>query len=318
MATSTPPGTTSASVAQEQTFRAYSQAKGQTYATNRLDYDPSVYQAVLDAHKLNDGQLGTLVDVGCGPGFAARALAPYFDTVIGLDPSKGMVEAAKSMGGVTQSSKPIRFEVSTAEDLGQHLEPAVADSSVDLITASNAAHWFDLQNFWETAARVLKPGGTVAIWTSGDIRVHSSVPNADAIQKEWDEITEEHLIPYYMPGNFLLRDRYRNLLLPWTIPEPVTEFDKASFVRKEWQPGEEFYGGSKEFDMDTLEKLLATTSPHTRWREAHPEDAGTERDMIKVIRRMVEKLVREAGVEPGQEKIRGEVQGALLVVKKGI
>lgn len=27
------------------------------------------------------------------------------------------------------------------------------------------AHWFDMPKFWAAAAKVLKPGGTVAIWT---------------------------------------------------------------------------------------------------------------------------------------------------------
>jgi trans-aconitate 3-methyltransferase len=27
------------------------------------------------------------------------------------------------------------------------------------------AHWFDMTKFWAEAAKVVKPGGTVALWT---------------------------------------------------------------------------------------------------------------------------------------------------------
>lgn len=29
-----------------------------------------------------------------------------------------------------------------------------------------AAHWFDYQKLWPSLARMLKPGGTVAMWVS--------------------------------------------------------------------------------------------------------------------------------------------------------
>ena len=37
------------------------------------------------------------------------------------------------------------------------------DSSVDLLTAASAAHWFDQARFLVEAARVLKPGGCMAL-----------------------------------------------------------------------------------------------------------------------------------------------------------
>lgn len=68
--------------------------------------------------------------------------------------------------------------------------------------------------------------------------------------------------------------------------------------------------------MDTLEKLLATGSPITRWRQDHPEAVGTEEDVIKRIRRVIEMYLHEAGVEKGKETIIGGTLGVLLMVKK--
>ncbi|KPM38707.1 hypothetical protein AK830_g7850 [Neonectria ditissima] len=300
----------------EKTFSAYNSEQGKAYAKVRRDYHPSLYQTVLDHHTSTGGHLDTLIDVGCGPGLAARALAPHFAHVVGLDPSEGMIATARSLGGVTSTSEPIRYELSTAEHLGRNISPPIADSSIDLITASNAAHWFDMAGFWPSAARVLKPGGSVALWTSGDIRIHSSQPNAEAIQAAMDKHNEDHLVRYYEPGNILTRNRYSTLPLPWTLAQPVGEFDEASFLRKDWAPGEVFFTGEQEVDLDMFEKMITTGSPQTRWHQAHPQLVGTDRDVVKVLRKNIERLLHEAGVEKGKEVLRGTVQGTLLIVKK--
>ncbi|UKZ76885.1 hypothetical protein TrVFT333_004600 [Trichoderma virens FT-333] len=302
----------------EKTFSSYDENQGKAYAYARPDYDTSVYQTIVNHHKSTGGQFDTIVDVGCGPGPAARGLAPYFANVIGLDPSEGMVATARTFGGVSLASRPIRFEISTAEDLGAHLTTPIGDSSVDLITAANAAHWFDMPRFWLAAARVLKPGGTVALWTSGEVRAHPSMPNAAAIQAALDDHSETYLKAFYVPGNYMVRNRYADLPLPWSIAQQIEAFDKESFVRKEWATGEKFVAGESEVDLDTFEKIMASGSPQTRWRQAHPDAVGTENDVVRILRRRIERLLRDGGVEEGKEKIRGTVHGAMLLIKKRV
>jgi ubiquinone/menaquinone biosynthesis C-methylase UbiE len=136
----------------EKTFTSYTQKQGAHYAQNRADYHPDLYKGIIEHHTSTGGQLDTLIDVGCGPGTAARALAPHFAHVIGLDPSQGMIDNARALAGTSSTSEPIRFEISSAEALGSDVVPPVRDSSVDLITASAAAHWFDMAQFWPQAA----------------------------------------------------------------------------------------------------------------------------------------------------------------------
>lgn len=300
----------------EKTFSSYNHEQGKAYALVRRDYHPNVYQAVFDYHTSTGGQLDTLVDVGCGPGNATRQLGRNFNHATGLDPSQGMISMARSLGGITSTSEAVRFEISDAQELGANLSPPIQDSSVDLITAATAAHWFDMSAFWPSAARVLKPGGTVALWTTGEPRTDPSMPNAVAIQAAVDQHQEHYLKPYFEPGNLVNRNRYRDLSLPWTLPRPVPEFDEAAFIRKEWEFGEEFVVGENEADMDTFEKMWATASAQTRWHQAHPDDVGTERDPVKILRRKIEDLLHEAGVEKGKERVRGQIGGTLLVVKK--
>ncbi|EOO00131.1 putative methyltransferase domain-containing protein [Phaeoacremonium minimum UCRPA7] len=233
-----------------------------------------------------------------------------------------MISTARSLGGLTSTSEPIRFEVSSAEELGSRLSPPIADGSIDIITAATAAHWFDMDGFWPRAAEVLKPGGTVACWTGSTMRVHPSVPNAADIQVAVDKMFFDHLEAYTVAGNRIGRDLYANLPLPWTINKPVPEFDESTFFRKEWNKGgdlpegEEFFMGDRTVDLDQLEKALSTASPVTRWREAHPEAVGTEQDILRLLRRQIEKLLREAGVDPGTEIVKGGFAGVLLMIKK--
>ena len=307
---------TPASATQEKTFSSYNKEQGKTYAQFRPDYSPGLYQVVLDQHKATGGQLDTLIDLGCGPGNVARTLGVHFAHAIGLDPSDGMIATARSLGGTTSTSEPIRYEVSTAEDIGANASPPIPDNSVDLITAANSAHWFDMSRFWPSAARVLKPGGSVAMWTSGRSRIHPSVPNSAAMQVEVDQIEEEYLKPYFEPGNFLTRDRYTDLLLPWTLDPPVTGFEKSDFFRKEWDLNERFHVTEPDVPLDIFEMMIGTASPVTRWREANPDAVGTEKDVVRLYRRVIERHLHAAGVEKGKEMIRGASLGVVLLVKK--
>jgi len=308
----------------EQTFSSYNQAQGQKYVQARHDYNPLVYQAVVEHHTSTGGRPDTLLDVGCGPGLAARALAPHFAQVIGLDPSEGMLAVARSLDGASSTGEPIRWERGAAEELDE--VPQLAPASVDLITAANAAHWFDMPRFWAAAARALRPGGTVALWTSGDIRAHPSMPGAAKIQAAMDRHFEVNLRPHMTAGNLLTMGGYADLPLPWTknpgarndeaANAVARQFDEAKFVRRDWAADEEFFVSNSEVNLDGFEKLMATVSAQTRWNQAHPELVGTDKDVIKILRREIEEALHEAGVEKGKEKLKGSVLGVLLIVKK--
>ncbi|KAL4924980.1 class I SAM-dependent methyltransferase [Aspergillus undulatus] len=311
--------------APEKTFRDYTSDQGKNYAQNRFDYHPALYNHIIKHHTATGGQLNALIDVGCGPGNVATNLSKHFAQTTGLDPSQGMIETARSLNKLPSSSAPapaaqptqsLRFEVCTAEDLGGNLSPPIADASIDLIVAATAAHWFDMPRFWRSAARALKPGGSVAIWGSGNLRVEPGTPNVEAIQKRIDQF-EADISHYFLPGNLLTRGLYKDLGLPWTVEPAVEGFPKEQFYRRDWDSTEQFLAiGAPMVDMGTFERMLGTMSPVTRWREDHPETVGTENDIVRVFRRDVERLLREAGMEEGKERIKGPSQGFLLIVKK--
>lgn len=125
--------------ADEKTFRSYSTDDAAQYAEHRQQYSEALYQSVISYHTSGGGRLDTVVDLGCGPGIATFKLAQYFANVVGLDPSEGMIAAARSLleSQPEKLKSSIEFHVSTAEDI----DPAfVPDSSVDVITAATCAH----------------------------------------------------------------------------------------------------------------------------------------------------------------------------------
>ena len=101
-----------------------------------------------------------LLDVGCGPGDAARALAGDLGgegEVVGLDLSAAMVEVARARWAEGRRC-PARFEVRDALALG---EP---DASFDAVRSERTLQWVaDPVVAVAELARVLRPGGRLAL-----------------------------------------------------------------------------------------------------------------------------------------------------------
>ncbi|GAW24579.1 hypothetical protein ANO14919_141680 [Xylariales sp. No.14919] len=66
------------------------------------------------------------LDVGCGPGIAARTFDRRFRHTIKLGPSEWIFAGAKELGRMLGNDQPIRFAVSGTEDLS-----GVVDGSAD-------------------------------------------------------------------------------------------------------------------------------------------------------------------------------------------
>lgn len=97
-----------------------------------------------------------VLDLGSGTGILTRALRRYFPdaVVVGGEPGLDMLRAAAES---TPAELDLRWFASHAETL------PVADGSLDLITVGQAAHWFDRRAFYDECARVLRPGGALAV-----------------------------------------------------------------------------------------------------------------------------------------------------------
>lgn len=63
--------------------------------------------------------------------------------------------------------------------------------------------------------------------------------------------------------------------------------------------GKDFFGGSHEFPIGVYEQALSTVSAATRWREAHPDLAGTERDCVAEVLRQMRQVLGERAAGGG-------------------
>jgi len=99
----------------------------------------------------------TLVDVGCGPGAAARAARRRGSTVIGVDPDPLMLGLARKISAVRRCTG-ISWVRGRAESL------PLRDASATILWALSAYHdWQDSTAGLAEAARVLAPGGRVLV-----------------------------------------------------------------------------------------------------------------------------------------------------------
>jgi SAM-dependent methyltransferase len=120
------------------------------YEQGRLPYAPG-YAAVL-ADKLGQHGQGWLLDVGCGPGTAALALAPYFAGVVGVDPDPDMLDQARRRAG--------RLGVRNADWAQARAEDLPAGLGVfRAVVFAQSFHWTDRERVAAVVFDMLEPGG---------------------------------------------------------------------------------------------------------------------------------------------------------------
>ena len=101
----------------------------------------------------------TGLDIGCGTGRYSRllrGLLPDGSLLVGSDVSAAMLAQLKAGNHGRAVVVPL---VSAAEEL------PLRTASLDLVTAFNCVHHFDLGRFLTAVARVLQPGGQLFIYT---------------------------------------------------------------------------------------------------------------------------------------------------------
>jgi SAM-dependent methyltransferase len=181
------------------TFQDHFSGHAADYARYRPQYPPALFAYLAQLAPSRE----LAWDTGTGNGQAALGLAAHFVRVIASDAAEQQI--ANAVPHVR-----VEYRVAPAESLD-----ALA-GSVDLITAAQAAHWFDLARFHAEARRVLKPQGVVAIWCYGLTRV---APEVDAIVEHF---YRDVVGPFWPPELRFIDERYQTLPFPFTEEQPPT------------------------------------------------------------------------------------------------
>ena len=141
------------------------------FAGQGADYDrlrPGYPDAVLDAMLAPlAGSAPTLraIDLGAGTGKLSSALAERGLEVTAVDTSAAMLEVARARGR-TIAAGSLSTHLARAEETGL---PA---ASAELVTVAQAWHWFDAEEASAEVARLLAPGGVLAlVWNMLDVTI---------------------------------------------------------------------------------------------------------------------------------------------------
>lgn len=118
------------------------------YARYRPVYPRELFDHILSL----TGKRSTAWDCGTGNGQTASVLANYFETVIATDISQQQIDNAAKAGNIVYQLEPAE-------------KTSIGDNSIDLITVSQALHWFRFDEFYKEVNRVAKPGAIFAAWT---------------------------------------------------------------------------------------------------------------------------------------------------------
>ena len=255
------------------------------YASFRPTYPTSLFtEHLLPYHQ---GARKTLLDLGCGPGTVTRPLSAYFTHTIGADPSSVMLTTARALTPSTDYIG-IEYRASAAEDL-----PFLADGEVDMVTAGQAAHWFDQPRWWGEMRRVVRKGGTVAAWGYRDF-LFTEHPRASAVLRRYTYGDEWLGKCWSQPGRSVVEDRLRSIRPPAEDWEDVTRWEWEPEFEVEVKEGEgegvrqpvlgddgrEGYGRlvkereglmRRTMKLGEVESYVGTWSCCHTWREKHPE-----------------------------------------------
>jgi len=155
-------------------------ARVEDYARYRPGYPPEVIQLLKTECGLSAESV--VADVASGTGIFTRMLLENHCRVFGIEPNAEMRRAAEEFLAGYASFTTLN---------GTAQSTILPDHSVDIITAAQAAHWFDPGKARQEFVRILKPGGwTVLLWN--DRRI-----NASRFSREYEDLLLRYGTDYH-------------------------------------------------------------------------------------------------------------------------
>jgi SAM-dependent methyltransferase len=170
--------------ARRQALAGAFQEQGEDYDRLRPGYPGAALDSMLAQVTAGDGRGGPgqsphAVDLGAGTGKLSWALVERGLDVTAVDTSEPMLATARARGGVAPADVPAAAEPAEPAPVGTlttRLAPAedtgLPAGSAELVTVAQAWHWFDAAAASAEVARLLAPGGVLAlVWNMLDVTI---------------------------------------------------------------------------------------------------------------------------------------------------
>jgi SAM-dependent methyltransferase len=126
----------------------------ENYVRYRPGYPPEALELLKSECGLTPDSV--IADIASGTGIFTRMLAENGNRVFGVEPNDEMRRAGERL---LESYSGFTSIAGTAE------ATTLPDDSMDIVTAAQAAHWFDREKARREFIRILKPGGwLVLLW----------------------------------------------------------------------------------------------------------------------------------------------------------
>jgi ubiquinone/menaquinone biosynthesis C-methylase UbiE len=125
------------------------------YDATRQGYPAEIADTVATHAAAGPG--AAVLEIGCGTGQFTRQLAGRAFNLTAIDIGAAMVQAARR----NVADATVRFQVCSFEDFAD-------GGPFDLIVSATAFHWVDPSVGLAKAARLLRPGGWLALLTTGE------------------------------------------------------------------------------------------------------------------------------------------------------
>ncbi len=144
------------------------------YAKFRTSYSEALFDLILRyAATPPDGRV---LDLACGTGLGMVAYVRRGLAVTGIDLAPAMLEQARA-------AMPLQARVEFV--IGQAEALPFANASFDLISCAQAFHWFEARAAFTECARVLRPGGALAIFWKHAAADDALTDACEQIIREW-------------------------------------------------------------------------------------------------------------------------------------
>ena len=186
----------------------------ENYAKYRPGYPTGVITTLAEECGLTPNS--TVADIGSGTGILSQLFLKNGNRVFGVEPNREMREAGERLLGKYPGFTSVN---GTAE------ATALADSSVDFVTAGQAFHWFDRERARKEFARILRSNGWVAlIWnerltdTSHFLRAYEGLLQqygTDYVAVDHRNVDTDAITAFFASQPFTLRKFDNQQIFDW-------------------------------------------------------------------------------------------------------